>query len=101
MRNALALTLAMLVTGAVVGLTAHARPRPERPITNPLATVDAGPVVAVEIPPAWRRGSVAFEIRGPDFSDARERSCYVEARLEVADGGEPMLLFRCAAYGGP
>jgi hypothetical protein len=66
-----------------------------------IAPLDAGPIAfeGVAMP---RSHALIFELRGPDFEDARGRGCSVEAYVEEPDaGGSPVLRFRCIVYGGP
>jgi hypothetical protein len=44
---------------------------------------------------------LTLDLRGPDFEEARGKSCPLEALVETADGGDPVLRFRCATFGAP
>lgn len=72
-------------------------PPPRMPLGQPVVCIGGEGCVSV-----GRIVAPRFELRGPDFEDARGRGCPLEAVVDEPDAGEaPVLRFRCAVYGGP
>lgn len=102
----IALTVAIVLASIGIALRRGSIEPVERPIVQ-ASPVDAGfgptSAGAAFTGVAFARSRVLrFELRGADFEDARGRGCPLEAVVDEPDAGdEPVLRFRCAAYGGP